>query len=74
MSFLEKVPLTSIEKEKLERFLLDDAFDLYSLIVNDMESFSDFFGKNRTNHLIGYLYPLLTDKQRDFIFLRRTKP
>jgi len=61
LDFLDTLPLTAPEKEKLRALAVSTPDELYNLIKAsaDDHSFEKFFGKERTFHLIRFLFPLV---------------
>ena len=67
MDFLNKLPLTDIEKEKLNLLEIGGPAEMYNLIADTIKtdhSFENFFGSERTYHLIRFLWPLLSDEEQ----------
>jgi len=59
VDYLDTLPLTEAEKKKL-RTLSMNPDELYELIGSTPKTFEKFFGKDRTFHLIRFLFPLVS--------------
>lgn len=69
MSFLNGLPLTEFEKEKLSLLKVDGPAEMYNLIADTIKtdhSFENFFGSERTYHLVRFLWPLLSAEEQEF--------
>lgn len=64
MDYLNQLPLTDEEKELIRALETDTPAALYGLIQLTVEGFEIYFGKERTWHLIRFLYPLLSDQDK----------
>lgn len=65
LDYLDSLPLTAAEKEKLRTLAVRGPDELYELIGSTLrtdQSFENFFGKERTFHLIRFLFPLIEKK------------
>lgn len=67
MNFLDSLPITQEEKKLIQTLETDSPASLYALIQLAVEGFEDYFGKDRTWHLIRYLYPLLSDEDKKLL-------
>lgn len=67
LDFLDTLPLSESEKIKLRSLRLkgpDELYDLIGATLKTDRSFEDFFGKERTFHLLRFLYPLISEKTK----------
>ena len=69
-NYLNQLPLTAEDKEKLRGLAASTPAALLSLIRASHDSFSRFFGPQRTQQLIAWLQPLLSEEERQ----RLTQP
>jgi hypothetical protein len=67
MNFLDQLPITKKEKELIEALGTETPTALYRLIQLAIPTFEDYFGKERTWHLVRFLYPLLPNNNKDII-------
>jgi uncharacterized protein with ParB-like and HNH nuclease domain len=67
MKYLDSLPITEKEKELIRALETDEPATLYMLIRLSVEAFEEYFGKERTWHLIRYLYPLLSAEDKEFL-------
>ena len=67
LDFLDTLPLSEEEKQKLRTLKLrgpDELYDLIGSTIRTDKSFESFFGKERTFHLLRFLYPLVSENTK----------
>jgi len=65
MQFLSQLPLTDQEKQFIVSLGAETPVALYGLVRLAIDAFVECFGSDRTYHLIRYLYPLLSEEDRN---------
>jgi len=67
MEWLDQLPLSQEEKELIKSLETHTPASLYGLIRLTPVAFEKYFGKERTWHLVRFLYPLLSSEDEKLL-------